>query len=380
MNNLRFSDVPASHWAAKYIYFLENRGIVSGIGNNSFTPERLVTIGEFCTMAVKAANITTNDRFAYVKNRGIRLHSTDGFTENTHIQRQYAFNVAWNIIHGISLGRLRRFTPTDGQPYQILQNKFEEFSDSRGVDSSVREAAFQLYANGAVSGFPDGTLKPTNVLTRAEASTILSLCVDRRNEIDAFWEGNEEIVSKAQLERLFNRTSHFQKNSITNTIVDDLNRALRKYEINTYERITMFMATVAHESKTGLVEVGVGNIYVVDGVDYRGGGYTQLTGHLNYKAFAEQMAREGLVTLSPVGNNPITYQGGGAEYVAKHFPWESAGWHWNAPGNTLNRRIAEGANFYKVSQVINGGPNYSGTPNGWAEREAFYEMAKEVFK
>lgn len=164
-------------------------------------------------------------------------------------------------------------------------------------------------------------------------------------------------------------------------MVKDLNRVLQKYQIDTPEEISMFMATIGHESKTSLVEGGVGNTYVVNGVDYRGGGYSQMTGYkYNYKPFADQMEKEGLVILNPDGSNPITSIGGGAQYVADYFAWESAGWCWTAQGNTINTRIDNGANFYKVSQVINGGPNFTGTPNGWNERNQFYGIAQNIFK
>lgn len=117
----------------------------------------------------------------------------------------------------------------------------------------------------------------------------------------------------------------------------------------------MFLATVAHESKTALVEVGVGDLYGKNGVDYRGGGYTQLTGYTNYNAFAEQMLKDGLVELDKNGNNSITSESGEAEYIKENFAWEAAGWHWTAPGNNINNRIENGADFYKVSQVINVG-------------------------
>ena len=69
-------------------------------------------------------------------------------------------------------------------------------------------------------------------------------------------------VSFTQLENFFKQTGHFMADSITHDLLMDLNRTLRKYEVNTPERIAMFMATVAHESKTGLVEAGVGTTYV----------------------------------------------------------------------------------------------------------------------
>jgi len=191
----------------------------------------------------------------------------------------------------------------------------------------------------------------------------------------------ENLVTEEQLGKFFEKTGHFQAKYVTDKMVEDLNRVLAKYQINTPEKISMFLANVAHESKTSLVEQSIGDLYVVDGVDYRGGGYTQLTGYKwNYKPFAEQMEKEGLVELDENGNNPIISKGGGAEYVAKYFPWESAGWHWEAEGNTLNRRIDQGASFYKVCQILNGGANYSGVPNGWDERKKFYKLAKTLFK
>ena len=105
-----------------------------------------------------------------------------------------------------------------------------------------------------------------------------------------------------------------------------------------------------------------------------------MTGIGNYVAFADQMVKDGLIILKQNGDNPITSIGGGATYVADNLAWESAGWHWSAPGNNINSRIDNGANFYKISQVINGGPNYSGTPNGWIERDSFYSIAQNIFK
>lgn len=65
--------------------------------------------------------------------------------------------------------------------------------------------------------------------------------------------------------------------------------------------------------------------------------------------------------------------------MADYFAWEAAGWHWTAQGNDINTRIVNGASFYKVSQVINGGPGYTGKPYGWEERNEFYGIAQTIF-
>ena len=184
----------------------------------------------------------------------------------------------------------------------------------------------------------------------------------------------EEIVNKILLIEL--GVDH-----ISDEMVNDLNRVLAKYNIRKNIEIAMFLANAAHESKESLTEIDVGNQYVVDGVNYCGGGFMQLTGYDNYKAFADQMLKEGLVQLDSEGNNPIMT--GGAEYVAANLAWESAGWHWSVSWNNCNKRIEEGADFYTICQVINGGPdapNEGIEPNGIGDRLFYYKKAQEIFK
>ena len=50
----RFTDVPASHWAAGFIEYLASVGIVSGVGNNQFNPNGQVTGVQFAKMLLVA--------------------------------------------------------------------------------------------------------------------------------------------------------------------------------------------------------------------------------------------------------------------------------------------------------------------------------------
>ena len=52
-----FADVKATNWAAGYIAYLKNLGVISGIGNNKFNPQGNVTVGEFAKMLLGAAGI-----------------------------------------------------------------------------------------------------------------------------------------------------------------------------------------------------------------------------------------------------------------------------------------------------------------------------------
>ena len=57
----KFSDVPATHWAAKYVQYCADAGIVAGVGNGKFDPDAKLTATQWALMLLgalgyKAAN------------------------------------------------------------------------------------------------------------------------------------------------------------------------------------------------------------------------------------------------------------------------------------------------------------------------------------
>lgn len=126
--------------------------------------------------------------------------------------------------------------------------------------------------------------------------------------------------------------------------VDEVNRVLEKYEINTPERIACFLANCAVESGSGSkpleqydggdifeyfreYEIGdtakqLGNTQEGDGAKYRGVGAIQFTGRNAYTRFSEY-----------AGDPKILEDG--ALYVGKECFWEAAGYYWSVykPGD-----------------------------------------------
>lgn len=56
-----FDDVPANHWAAKYINLACSLGLVSGYGNGSFGPDDPVTLGQAAKVLLGLLGYTTED-------------------------------------------------------------------------------------------------------------------------------------------------------------------------------------------------------------------------------------------------------------------------------------------------------------------------------
>jgi putative chitinase len=97
-----------------------------------------------------------------------------------------------------------------------------------------------------------------------------------------------------------------------------------------------------------------------DGFKYRGGGYIQLTGKINYIAFDKVVPED--IVAQP-------------ELVATKYPLLSAAWFWST--RNLNALADQGSTpkiVTKVTHIINGGEN------GLAERQAnfikYYNLLK----
>lgn len=58
-----FSDVPASHWAAKYINYCNTKGIINGLGNGTFAPNSPVTAIQLAKMLLASAGYGKNGEF-----------------------------------------------------------------------------------------------------------------------------------------------------------------------------------------------------------------------------------------------------------------------------------------------------------------------------
>ncbi len=152
--------------------------------------------------------------------------------------------------------------------------------------------------------------------------------------------------------------------------IDDLNRVLEKYEINTPNRIIHFLAQCDVESMRGFKRVEqydgddirthfkkyeegenrevFGNYEYGDGAKYRGGGALQMTGKNAYKAFSEYMGDDKILS-------------DGALYVGQNYYWESAGFFWSiykpsTAGNDIynfNQKCDENESVEVISRIVN---------------------------
>lgn len=164
-----------------------------------------------------------------------------------------------------------------------------------------------------------------------------------------------------------------------------LNEYFPKWEINTLQRMQMFLAQIAHESgsfkytreiASGNAYEGrsdLGNVFSGDGKKFKGRGLIQVTGRANYQS----------CSLALFGDNRLLTN---PDILATpRYATESACWFWKTRGlNELSdrpedwekviiRSDGQKKTYSKIQWItrkINGGLN------GINEREEFYERAK----
>ena len=119
-----FTDIDEDAWFKDAVNTLAETGVIAGVGNNIFEPERNVTRAEFTAMAM---------RFAGKKSECENIFS-------------------------------------DVYPYEWFYND---------VISSIKA--------GWITGYPDGTFRPNNSITRAEAITIVNSMLERNADKADFY-------------------------------------------------------------------------------------------------------------------------------------------------------------------------------------------------
>ena len=103
-----FVDVPAYHWAAGYVEYCADQGIVGGMGDGTFAPEANVTGSQFAKMLLCAVGYGEKGEFtglswdSTVNAQGTKLGIFDGNEENVvfanAVTREEAFLYTFNAL------------------------------------------------------------------------------------------------------------------------------------------------------------------------------------------------------------------------------------------------------------------------------------------
>lgn len=178
---VQYSDIAGYDWAKEAIEYLAANDIMSGDGNGTFRPGDTLTREELVKLIVVALGNGTTDK--------AELHFSD---VQDDWYREYVETAYKNgIIKGIddnTFGIGKPVTREDAcvmisraaEAYYRTFNKkitLVDFKDFDSVEEYARVGVDTLARTSIISGFDDGTFRPKQNITRAEAAKIIYNCL-----------------------------------------------------------------------------------------------------------------------------------------------------------------------------------------------------------
>lgn len=177
-----FTDVSRNNWAYYAITYLKEKGWIQGKSEGLFAPQENLTRGEMATIVCRMLNLNVNEENTFHRFSDI----------NNHWAKEYIIRISeLGIVNGYEDGS---FKPdnliTRGEVSKIISKvmELEEFKKQHSreyfeggntifMDLNGREWCAEyvkvLASKNILKGYPDGTFRVNNVITRAEISQVI---------------------------------------------------------------------------------------------------------------------------------------------------------------------------------------------------------------
>lgn len=173
---LPFQDI-AGNWAESHIVNLHENDLVTGKEDEHFVPDGLMTRAEAAAMICR------------ILGKAEESGSARSFTDmNTHWARGYVATAAREgYIKGFPDQTFRPDKPIARQELAVLLDRVIDLPDTVDLQQNFyrdvspesnswsNNAIVRLSVHNVISGYPDGTFRPKNNITRAEASKLFDL-------------------------------------------------------------------------------------------------------------------------------------------------------------------------------------------------------------
>lgn len=175
-NYKTFEDIKTISWAKEPVEVLASKGIVKGIDEKNFAPQKLITRADFLLLLVRALelNAQVKDNFKDV-------------SPNDYYYKAVGVAKALGIVNGVGDGQFNpkgfitrqdmivmadRALKIAEYKYSGASKDISGFKDASKVSSYAKESIQKFISEGFIQG-SNGNLKPQNNATRAEAVVIL---------------------------------------------------------------------------------------------------------------------------------------------------------------------------------------------------------------
>lgn len=174
-NKTGFADLAGCEWAWEAIADLQNRGVINGKDIGIFDPNGNVTRAEFVKMIVKAFGLATNGGGQVFEDVSLQdwYYDAVSVAATCGIVNGYGSKFAPNASitrEDMAVILMRAAQYVDKMPTTGTVNGF---ADAGTISEYAREAVGIMQAGGIINGMEDGTFRPQQNATRAEACKML---------------------------------------------------------------------------------------------------------------------------------------------------------------------------------------------------------------
>lgn len=170
-----FSDV-SGHWAEKYIIFLAEKDVINGYEDDTFRPNNNISRSEFTKILVNAIPVENKKLDFYFKD----VERNDWFYQYVLQAAQAGLITGYNgyfypkdYITRQDIATIIARALLSEEALKAYGNKEVSFSDKNDISSYAVAAINFCIEKGYLKGYNDNTVRPKNLASRAEVSTLL---------------------------------------------------------------------------------------------------------------------------------------------------------------------------------------------------------------
>ncbi len=203
---MNFTDVKSDDWFYKNLQELVQKNIASGYPDGTFKPGSTLKFEEFIKMLVAA-----------VEEQPIELKEGQEWYQpymevaesKKYIAEQQSVPVGQNISRG-TMAEILYNTLTEKENIKAYTDAELQYLSDRLTDvNKIDIKTLTINGLGVISGYPDGTFKPDNTLTRAEAVAVISRVInpELRNPVSMPDTRTLDELPPVDLARLYDYTT-----------------------------------------------------------------------------------------------------------------------------------------------------------------------------
>jgi hypothetical protein len=160
---IRYDDVSPSAWYSDAVEFVTARELMTGIGNNKFSPDAPVTRGMLITVLARLEKINTDSGetwYSKAAEWGVKNGLTDGENLSGDITREQIATLLYRYAKLLGLDT-------------TATSDFADYDDAGAVSDWAADGLGWTVGAGLMSGRSETTLAPRGTATRAEVAAIL---------------------------------------------------------------------------------------------------------------------------------------------------------------------------------------------------------------